>query len=90
MQSNDERGFLDHLREHPHDYDTMLVYADWLEENGRDPSLWRKRARGKVCWRCGEERITPPHKCRGREAYSRLSFDENLRRVPGAVRRVPR
>jgi uncharacterized protein (TIGR02996 family) len=33
-RSMSEQGFIDALNENPYDWDTRLVYADWLEENG--------------------------------------------------------
>ncbi len=44
----DEQGFLEAMKANPHDPDLPLVYADWLEDHGREEEALAVRVRQRV------------------------------------------
>jgi uncharacterized protein (TIGR02996 family) len=59
---NEEEAFQKQLDEHPDDFQTRLVFADWLEERG-DPRAQGYRALGVLQAHAGHRRtVRPPKK----------------------------
>ncbi len=62
---NQKQEFLDALARNPFDVDTLLVFADWLQEHGEDDTPYRRRAvEPAECVYC-EQPITVPEQIPG-------------------------